>query len=374
MRFSKYEAYRANFERLNNREVERKYLPTDPEALQPFREQSRPIEQFYLSSPDEPFSLRFREELDKNGDLVYTATLKDRGKMSPSGLDRLEIETNISPELYDYYKTPELPCLKKLRSDLGDGVVIDYYEDGHIQVESEDSYAWKQFSEYMDCDFIDITEEEISNNEFRANQVFQKQEIYLPELDPAVIVKDILKKLKYSENNVVRICGRSGSGKSTVSRQVQQMLDSLSIASDVVSTDDYNRGSSWLRSFNNGLDWSEWDHPIVYDTKTMAADLQKLQQKQSIPRRSFDFVTQEPVFGDEISPVPVVIVEGIYALSPDFENLDSLKYEVPTPLATCVGRRLLRDIKERPTFASPSLNLRYMLEQTEPMYRKQLNK
>lgn len=372
MTSSKCEVYKDKFEQINHHEIERKYSPIDTESLQQFREQSRPIEQFYLSQPKEPFSLRFREELNKNGELVYTATLKDRGSISPSGLDRLEIETYISADLYNYYKSPELPCIKKLRTDIGDGIVIDYYEDGHVQVESEASNSWAQFCEYVNCDLIDITEEELSNNELRANQLLQKPEICIPELDAANIVKEILEKLKDSKNIIVRICGRSGSGKSTVSRQVQQMLTALSITSDIISTDDYNRGASWLRSFNSGQNWSQWDHPIVYDTESMAADMQKLIQNQAILRRTFDFVTQEPVFSEIIPPVSVIIAEGIYALSPDFDSLNSLLYEVPTPLATCVGRRLLRDIKERPTFTNPGANLKYVLEKAEPMYREQL--
>lgn len=372
MVLSKCEVCKDNFEQINHREIERKYSPTNAESLRIFYEQSRPIEQYYLSSPQEPFSLRFREELSKDGDLIYTATLKDRGSISDSGLDRLEIETRISAGLYNFYKSPELPCIKKLRTDIGDGIIIDYYEDGHVQVESEGSNSLKQLCEFINCDLVDITDEAISNNELRANKILQKQEIYVPELNIAYIVKDALEKLKDSQNVIVRICGRSGSGKSTVSRQVQQMLNSLSIASCIISTDDYNRGASWLRYYNNGKDWSQWDHPIVYDTKSMAEDMQKLLADQPILRRSFDFVSQEPVFTEIISPVPVMIVEGIYALSQDFKNLESLEYEIPTPLATCVGRRLLRDINERPTFTNLSANLKYILEQAEPMYREQL--
>lgn len=372
MESSKCEIHKSNFEQINPREIERKYTSIDIESLQQFREQSRPIEQFYLSHPKEPFSLRLREELSEDGEFIYTATLKDRGSISVNGLDRLEVETCISAELYNYYKSPELPCLKKLRTDIGDNIVIDYYEDGHVQVESENSSSWKQFCEYVNFDLVDITSEELSNNELRANRLLQKQESYIPELDAGHIVKDILEKLQCSKNIIVRICGRSGSGKSTISRQVQQMLNSLSVSSEIISTDDYNRGASWLRSFNNGQDWSKWDHPIVYDTKSMAADVQELLDDQPILKRSFDFIAQEPFFNDTISPTSVIIVEGIYALSPDFDSLDSLVYEIPTPLATCVGRRLLRDIKERPNFGNPGATLKYILENAEPMYRNQL--
>ena len=43
-----------------------------------------------------------------------------------------------------------------------------------------------------------------------------------------------------------------------------------------------------------------------------------------------------------------------------------------TPLATCIGRRLLRDIAERPEFADPATSLGYMLSEAEPAYRAQV--
>jgi hypothetical protein len=42
-----------------------------------------------------------------------------------------------------------------------------------------------------------------------------------------------------------------------------------------------------------------------------------------------------------------------------------------TGLATCIGRRLLRDLRERPEFADPEISLRYMLSEAEPAYRAQ---
>ncbi len=364
-----------SFELIKLREVEQKYSPINPESLDIFRERSRPIEQYYLSKIDEPFSLRLREEASENG-LIYTATLKDRGFLSQDGLDRLEIETKISPKLYEYYKSPELPCVKKLRTKISDFISIDYFEDGHIQIESENSHSWQQFRNFAGDNFIDITNNPSSSNELRANQILLKNgesNIPVTELHPDNIVRDILSGLERQKISVVRICGRSGSGKSTLTRQIQHKLNELAIPSDVISTDDYNRGSSWLKSYNYGFGWTEWDHPIVYDTETLAKDILQLYDGKTIPRRIFDFTSEEPINNGEISPVPVIIVEGIYALSHHFDELNTLKYEIPTPIATCIGRRILRDINERPTFSNPNKNLKYILEQAEPMYRKQLS-
>ena len=79
----------------------------------------------------------------------------------------------------------------------------------------------------------------------------------------------------------------------------------------------------------------------------------------------------EPVYEGIIAPSNVVIIEGIYALSPDITKQDELRYEMTTPLATCIGRRLLRDMRERPEFADPVKSLGYMLREAEPAYRRQ---
>lgn len=364
------------FEQKPTREIEKKYLPVFPESLLELREQARPIEQFYLSHPSEQFSLRMREEFTANGELSYTATLKDRGELMPDGQDRLEVEVPITAELYQYYKT-DVPVLRKLRAYANNGVMVDYYEDGHVQVESENPIAWTNFIDRYGDSFMDMTGQQTFDNEWRAHLEYRRsrkgEEVFIPSeyLKPEEITRDILERLHGDWPVFAKIRGRSGSGKSTIVRQVQQLLSEYGVVSEVISTDDYHRGATWLRQYNNGRDWAEWDHPIVYDTVAMANDLKLLKSGVPIERRRIDFGVVEPVFEGKITPVPVVLIEGIYAGHQDFNDLESLDYEMPTPLGTCIGRRLLRDMRERPDFADPRVSLAYMLEQAEPMYRAQ---
>lgn len=366
------------FEQILPMEREKKYLPIFPESLQELREQALPIEQFYLSHPSEPYSLRFRESMNIDGELRYQATLKDRGEITEKGLERLEVEVDITPELYQYYRTAEVPVLKKLRATSSKDVVIDFTEDGRVFCESEDPAAWEAFTETYGHDFMEVTGDRHADNEWNAHFKYRRehqgQEAFAPqtELDPRQIAHDILSAHTRQSPVVVRLFGRSGSGKSTIVREVQAELSSYGFASETISTDDYHRGATWLAKYNNGNEWTEWDHPIVYDTETMAANLHNLVAGKSIPRREIDFSIVEPVYKADITPVPVIIIEGIYARSADLSEFGALDYEIPTPLATCIGRRLIRDMRERPVFADPKVNLRYMLEQTEPMWRNQL--
>ena len=168
------------------------------------------------------------------------------------------------------------------------------------------------------------------------------------------------------------ITGLSGSGKSTIVREVQAALEQLGLSQEVVSTDDYHRGTSWLRNHNGGQDWTHWDAPVVYDIDTMASELEALKGGEQIYTREMDWAIAEPRIAGAITLPDVLLIEGIYANSPRITSPDDLVYEMTSPLATCIGRRLLRDMHERPEFADPAKSLLYMLTEAEPAYRAQL--
>jgi len=365
------------FEHNRYREREKKYLPLFPESLQEFRRLAQPIEQFYLSHPDEPFSLRFRETLDHEGNLTYSAALKDRGELTLDGLDRLEVEVDISADLYGFYKTDEAPLIRKLRYHAHPDIVVDYYEDGHTHLESENDFAMRKFMDDHGDSFVDVTGDRIVDNEWRAHLAYRTRHdgaealTIPPEISVDSAAHTLLGLSRAKSPVVAQICGRSGSGKSTIVHELQDTLHEHGVESIVLSTDDYHRGSTWLNAYNNGEEWSEWDHPIVYDTATAKTDLAKLLAGSSIDRRTIDFTVCEPVITGAIRPAPVILLEGIYAGTKEFDALSELRINIPTPLATCIGRRLLRDMRDRPEFADPAKSFRYMLEQAEPMWRGQ---
>ncbi|MBC7764262.1 hypothetical protein H7Y29_00960, partial [Microbacteriaceae bacterium] len=168
------------------------------------------------------------------------------------------------------------------------------------------------------------------------------------------------------------IGGRSGSGKSTIVRDLQSKLEAYATRPLVISTDDYHRGTTWLVNHNGGEPWTKWDDAIVYDLETMRGDIEQLVEGRPIQSRSFDWTTAEPRYEGPIAAQPIIIIEGIYANSPVISLPENLHYEMTTGFATCVGRRLLRDLRERPEFADPEKSLHYMLNEAEPAYRNQL--
>lgn len=358
-------------------ETERKFIPILPERLAHLRkhETATAIEQVYLSSPTEPFSLRLREYASSHDGVIYEATLKDRGEISAEGLKRLEVNTPISPELYNFYTSLDAPRLKKIRIEPLPGITVDYYEDGSLQVESENEEQWQKYQELYGDDFVEVTGLMEADNERRAyavSNLLNENATVKPESLTKRIIEDILTKNPSGDlAKIVHIGGRSGSGKSTVVREIISELDKVGVSSALLSTDDYHRGQRWLSNHNNGESWTHWDDRIVYDLDSVKQDLQLLLDGSSIPKREIDWKIVESYSNTMQDPADVIIVEGIYATDPSITNKDDLTYVLPTPLATCVGRRLLRDIKERPQFANPAESLLYMLSEAEPAYRRQ---
>ncbi|MBP6037742.1 MAG: zeta toxin family protein [Candidatus Saccharimonas sp.] len=358
-------------------EIEQKFIPLFPERLSLYREQARPIEQYYLSHPDEPFSLRMRSELSSSGELLYTATLKNAGHVTQNGLERMEIEAVVTESLYTYFFDESTPIIRKLRATPLPGIVIDFYDDERVQIESESLSSWEEFCRQHGDVFVDVSSDKLANNQWQAHIAFRRSNngnealLPQPELSVDTIIADILALRLGRAPVVVHVGGRSGSGKSTIVRQIQSALEQYSLSSVVLSTDDYHRGASALAAINNGEPWIHWDDPIVYDTKAMAKDLANLYEGSCIYRREINWASVEPSYTSIIKPSDVVIIEGIYAQSPVICGEHDLVYEMTTPLATCIGRRLLRDMRERPEFADPVKSLGYMLNEAEPAYRAQ---
>jgi uridine kinase len=370
--------HKIEFEQLIPHEIERKFIPVDPAIIDCYRKQARPVEQLYLSHPSEPFTLRLRSDFDTDNRPRHMVTLKDTGEITEAGLDRIEIEASINESTYASYIAPTVPLLRKLRAEPLEGITIDYYENGAVRIESENELNWRAFVAQHGDMFVEVTGDKQSDNEWIAHLEFRRAnngaETLRPsnDLEPQDITHDILAQRAAGANPViVHIGGRSGSGKSTIVREVIDELHLLNLDAAVLSTDDYHRGEPWLVEYNNGLPWTKWDDPIVYDTQTMAVDLARLCSGYAIAHRSIDWSTVVPAYMGSIEPADIIIIEGIYARAPEITSPNDLEYEMTTGLATCIGRRLLRDMRERPEFADPVKSLRYMIEEAEPAYRQQ---
>lgn len=142
---------------------------------------------------------------------------------------------------------------------------------------------------------------------------------------------------------IIGIAGGSGSGKTTIAKQLAQCLGGEHTT--LISLDNYYRNQSELEDSIKG----NFDHPNSLDTALLSEHLAQLKQGHSIQMPCYDFSTHSRT-DDKIlvKSQPFIILDGIllFALSSVRKQLDlSLFVDVPADIRFI--RRLMRDVKER---------------------------
>lgn len=144
---------------------------------------------------------------------------------------------------------------------------------------------------------------------------------------------------------VIGVAGGSGSGKSTVTRQVL-----ASVGPDmatVVYQDDYYLDQSHLSPQERRA--TNYDHPQAFDWPLMVQHLRTLRQGKPIQMPRYDFTQDNRASQTTtVQPAPVIVVEGLFALfDADLRQMMSLKVFVDTAADVRFIRRLQRDMAER---------------------------
>jgi uridine kinase len=141
---------------------------------------------------------------------------------------------------------------------------------------------------------------------------------------------------------LIAIAGGTGSGKST-------LADALAAATGgvVIRIDDYYRPLNHLTFEEREL--VNFDAPDAIDHVLMTEQLWMLLDGQTIEKPVYDFTKHtRAVFGEEVSPCSIIIVEGLFALYwAELNQLCGTKVFVETPYELRFMRRLRRDIDER---------------------------
>ncbi|MDR0955857.1 MAG: HD domain-containing protein [Candidatus Nomurabacteria bacterium] len=351
------------------------------------------LEQVYLSLPGSEYDLRVRAIVKPDGEPSYKATLKSKSS-SDEKLNRLEVETAVSPEAFAFYSAKDLPRVRKIRRQYPDAPgltvdIIDGMEDRPL-IELEDKpnltpeqagnvEAVRQFlSEQIDF-FQKASGDPHARNEQIAFDRYARDGKKLPEIQPPIAAEAIANRIANLrtfdlENPIIIIIGgRSGSGKTTTAERVAEILngDGQSVA-QIIHVDDYNIGST-AAELQFGQ-FCNWDEPTIYDVNTLAQELDSRKKFQTpLPMHCYDWSISEPrliVPGSELTPV--IIVEGIWADHPSLRNLSDLYIDLPTDRATCIGRRIIRtfDGNQAANLPTPEQQLKYLIEIAEPTYEK----
>jgi uridine kinase len=144
---------------------------------------------------------------------------------------------------------------------------------------------------------------------------------------------------------IIGIAGGTGSGKTTVARELAKELGREKII--IVSQDSYYAHKPHL-PFEERVN-QNYDHPDAFEDQLLMAHLLQLRNGQPVEVPVYDFSqhlrTSQTIL---VSPRPVIIVEGILILvDPELRKLFDIKVYVDTDADTRVLRRIIRDIEDR---------------------------
>jgi uridine kinase len=165
---------------------------------------------------------------------------------------------------------------------------------------------------------------------------------------------------------VIGVAGGSGSGKSTVTREVLASIGSDMVA--VVMQDDYYLDQTHMSPEDRRK--TNYDHPHAFDWPLMVQHVQALRRSESIEMPVYDFAADNRSRKTiTVKPAPVIVIEGLFALfDADLRKMMSLKIFVDTAPDVRFIRRLQRDIAERGR--STDSVVKQYLETVRPMHKQ----
>ena len=144
---------------------------------------------------------------------------------------------------------------------------------------------------------------------------------------------------------IIGIAGGSGSGKSTVARNVAELLTTSSVA--FIDMDAY------YKNFTNlSLDdrrQLNWDHPDAFDHDLLCSHLSALSRREPIEKPEYDFVTHlRRAEITAVAPADVIVIDGILLFVDDrIRDLCDVKVFVDADADIRLIRRIERDTHVR---------------------------
>ncbi|MGB0879570.1 MAG: uridine kinase [Polaribacter sp.] len=165
---------------------------------------------------------------------------------------------------------------------------------------------------------------------------------------------------------IIGIAGGTGSGKTTVVKQIMDQLPEGEVC--VISQDSYYKST-------NGLSYDErskinFDHPRSIDFDLLVQHLTALKEGKIIEQPTYSFIIHNRTKDTlKIHPKKVIIVEGILIFNSEkLRNLFDIKIFVHADTDERLIRRIKRDISERGRDINEVIN-RYQ-ETLKPMHQQ----
>lgn len=144
---------------------------------------------------------------------------------------------------------------------------------------------------------------------------------------------------------IIGICGGTGSGKTTIARQIVSSVGSRRVV--LIEQDSYYRNLADMPIDERHQ--ANFDHPDAIDTDLLVKHIKRLKNGSPIDMPIYDMVTHTRSRETEtIKPKLVVIIEGILIFAePGLLDLLDFRVFVDTPDDIRLMRRMRRDIHER---------------------------
>ena len=144
---------------------------------------------------------------------------------------------------------------------------------------------------------------------------------------------------------VIGIAGGSGSGKTTVSKEISKRLPADRV---LILTEDayYNDNSALSMDERKKINY---DHPNAYDTDLLIEQLQDLLDGKAIEMPTYNFnILSRAKDTIHVEPADIIILEGILVLaSEELRKFMDIKLFVDADDDIRFNRRLQRDTQER---------------------------
>jgi uridine kinase len=143
----------------------------------------------------------------------------------------------------------------------------------------------------------------------------------------------------------IGIAGGSGSGKSTVARNVAGALETTSVA--FIDMDAYYNNYAHLSVDERRR--MNWDHPDAFDWDLLVSQLDSLAAGEAIDKPIYDFVThvRRPET-KRVEPADVIVIDGILLFADErVRDLCDVKVFVDADADIRLIRRIRRDMTKR---------------------------
>ena len=144
---------------------------------------------------------------------------------------------------------------------------------------------------------------------------------------------------------IIGIAGGSGSGKTTVVKQIAKELPPHCAA--VVPLDSYYNDTTNLTPEERAA--INFDHPDAFDWKLLTEQIKKLKSGEAIEQPTYSYIESNRLKATvHVEPKPVIIIEGIMALHyKKLRDMMDLKIFVDTDPDVRLIRNIRRDVVER---------------------------